>query len=44
MASFSEWVCTTRTSTVVAKKIFRSRRSFILDLSFRRPNWQVALS
>jgi uncharacterized protein DUF955 len=34
----SEWVCTTQTSTVIAKKIFRSRRSFILDLSFRRPD------
>jgi hypothetical protein len=30
----SEWTRTTRTTTITAKKVFRSKRSFILDLKF----------
>jgi hypothetical protein len=33
----SAWVRTTQTATIMAKKVFRSNRSFILDLRFDRP-------
>ncbi len=33
----SEWERTTQTATITAKKVFRSNRSFILDLRFNRP-------
>jgi len=34
----SEWTHTTPTTTIAAKKVHRSNRSFILDLRFARPN------
>jgi IrrE N-terminal-like domain len=33
----TEWVCTTKTARITAKKVFRSTRSFILGLRLDRP-------
>ena len=38
----SEWTRTTPTATITARKVRRSRRSFILDLRFDKPSVQLA--
>ncbi|MGH9728614.1 MAG: ImmA/IrrE family metallo-endopeptidase [Candidatus Acidiferrales bacterium] len=35
----SEWIHKTPSATIVAKKVFRSNRSFILELKFAAPNY-----